>query len=59
MYAMQIALQFHISENDPYTFASEARDFEEIIALLAAESGQLDTVNAAVLGISAGEDVLS
>ena len=57
--AMQVALQFYISGSDPYMFASEAEDFGEVIALLAAESGQLDTVNAAVLGISAWDSELS
>ena len=55
----QIALQFYVSESNPFTFASEALDFAEVITLLASESIGVDTVNAAVLGISAQENGLS
>lgn len=55
---MQIVLQFYVSESNPFTFASEASDFAEVINLLAYESDGLDTVNTAVLGISAQENGL-
>ena len=55
---MQIALQFYVSDSNPFTFASEASDFAEVINLLAYESDGLDTVNTAVLGISAKENGL-
>lgn len=55
---MQIALQFSISEKNPFMFAREATDFAEVITLLASESSDLDAVSAAVLGISTQENGL-